>query len=240
MEQMSLFGVYSSMINMWTGLDSLFAVEPAEPVGKKTVTQCIKDRGNPPRMRIVARKKLVLLEPSPVEPVSAKRYLTYSNRKEKEKPEPSPGTCICPVCGDAHKGKGSIFCRRSCSVAYKASFSFPDGTHPKHRNKYYHSSVQALRRQIGWDLPFLDYMRLWGMPCHYCGDSLADTIGLDRVDSSGPYSASNVLPCCGTCNMMKRTMGYDVFIEKCGLIYARHRGKSPKRSPSVAAQLSLF
>ncbi len=38
---------------MWTGLDSLFAVEPAEPVGKKTVTQCIKDRGNPPRMRIV-------------------------------------------------------------------------------------------------------------------------------------------------------------------------------------------
>lgn len=38
--------------------------------------------------------------------------------------------------------------------------------------------------------------------------------GIDRVDSSKGYEFDNIVTCCGDCNLMKRDMSYDDFLNK--------------------------
>lgn len=47
-----------------------------------------------------------------------------------------------------------------------------------------------------------EFMKHWQKPCVHCGSPI-ETIGLDRIDSSKPYQADNVEPCCSKCNQMK-------------------------------------
>lgn len=55
--------------------------------------------------------------------------------------------------------------------------------------------------------------------CHYCGES---GYGIDRLNSSKGYVQSNCVPCCTTCNIMKNTLGHDVFIHHCRKITQNH------------------
>lgn len=50
------------------------------------------------------------------------------------------------------------------------------------------------------------YEILLNKGCDYCGDSLKESKGvsLDRKDSSLGYLESNVVPCCGSCNQIKK------------------------------------
>ena len=69
--------------------------------------------------------------------------------------------------------------------------------------------------------------------CHYCGCPPENTAklgksrgvakynGLDRIDSNGIYEKTNVVACCGTCNVMKMDNTLDQFLAKCKLISAR-------------------
>lgn len=61
----------------------------------------------------------------------------------------------------------------------------------------------------------------WGNPCYYCGDTIL-RIGIDRIDSSKGYIPSNIVICCGGCNLMKRSMTKQVFIEQCKKIAKKH------------------
>jgi hypothetical protein len=47
--------------------------------------------------------------------------------------------------------------------------------------------------------------------CNYCGDK-SHSLGIDRIDSTKDYTASNIVPCCSTCNYMKREYSVDKFI----------------------------
>lgn len=193
-----------------------------------------------PRPRSVLRKKLVLLEPSVPDRKSPKRYLSNSERILPVVAPAPVGSKACAVCGGLHGGKNSVFCGKPCALAYRASLVFPDGTHPKHRNRYVQTSSSALHREIDWVLSFPDFMGFWGLPCHYCGDSLGDNVGLDRIDSTDGYRIGNLLPCCPPCNIMKRTMGYAEFVGRCGLIYSRLGPNKGKKVVVVDSQLTLF
>lgn len=66
--------------------------------------------------------------------------------------------------------------------------------------------------------------------CHYCGKPpnkphrKCDTFlynGLDRVDNSIGYIASNVVPCCYICNKMKGELPVEVFLEHLNKIWTR-------------------
>ena len=66
--------------------------------------------------------------------------------------------------------------------------------------------------------------------CHYCGKPpnkshrKCDTFlynGLDRVDNSIGYIASNVVPCCYICNKMKGELPVEVFLEHLNNIFTR-------------------
>lgn len=59
--------------------------------------------------------------------------------------------------------------------------------------------------------------------CYLCGKSpnIIHKNGLDRFDSSVGYIETNIKSCCGNCNFLKRNHNYDVFIDKCNLIYKK-------------------
>jgi hypothetical protein len=49
-------------------------------------------------------------------------------------------------------------------------------------------------------------------PCSYCGeDKLQMT--LDRIDNTKGHLQNNVLPCCVRCNLIRRDMPFDAWIE---------------------------
>ena len=47
--------------------------------------------------------------------------------------------------------------------------------------------------------------------CHYCG--LYPSLGIDRIDSDVHYIPSNVVPCCSECNIAKRDLSPDLFLQ---------------------------
>lgn len=71
---------------------------------------------------------------------------------------------------------------------------------PENRFKKYKRSAET--RGFEWLLTRDEFMKHWQKPCVHCGATI-ETIGLDRIDSSKPYQADNVEPCCRTCNAMK-------------------------------------
>lgn len=72
----------------------------------------------------------------------------------------------------------------------------------------------ARKRKIGFLLTKDEFKSLWGKPCHYCGSEIA-TIGVDRIDSCGPYRIGNIRPCCHRCNMMKNSHSSEDFVNHC-------------------------
>ena len=80
----------------------------------------------------------------------------------------------------------------------------------KPMSKYKSMLRAAKSRNIEVKLTYLDYLRLYERPCHYCNDEM-DHISMtgyriDRIDNSKGYEVGNVVPCCATCNMIKREL----------------------------------
>ena len=62
----------------------------------------------------------------------------------------------------------------------------------------------AKRRNFSWDITEEAYFDLIVMVCHYCGGELYKSgVGLDRKDNVKGYEMSNVVPCCGRCNVTR-------------------------------------
>lgn len=60
-----------------------------------------------------------------------------------------------------------------------------------------------------------DWNRLTQEPCHYCGYTNKNGIGLDRIDNSvREYTLENIKACCGSCNLMKGELSYQDFLDK--------------------------
>lgn len=72
---------------------------------------------------------------------------------------------------------------------------------------------QAKRKERRWEISQTDFNRIVSQPCHYCRISNRN-VGLDRVNSEPYYTIDNVLPCCGSCNRVKRGYKYEFFITK--------------------------
>lgn len=82
------------------------------------------------------------------------------------------------------------------------------------RKIYAKYKQSAKHRGIPFDITLRDVMELWKEPCLYCGDFIG-TVGIDRVINDRPYERGNIVPCCGTCNWMKRALSVDDFIAHC-------------------------
>lgn len=93
-------------------------------------------------------------------------------------------------------------------------------------NSYKHG---AKRRGLVWALSDDEVASLTASPCTYCGtppDSISSPdhtpwvySGIDRVDNSQGYEASNVVPCCKCCNEMKMDTPVADFLKHVAAIY---------------------
>lgn len=111
-------------------------------------------------------------------------------------------------------------------------YAYKDRSMPAFNQIYRHSyKFRALKAGIEFAITEDEFRTLSQQTCHYCGtlpesttrkgtkgkcktgDSFSIFVynGLDRKDSSKGYTLDNVVPCCGTCNHAKHTMGYEMF-----------------------------
>lgn len=102
----------------------------------------------------------------------------------------------------------------------------------KHNKKYRRSfkgfSRDAKERGIPMTLSKKELEILQDSRCNYCVAS--DDIGVDRIDSNGPYSWDNVVSCCKTCNYMKGRLSMDTFIQLVCAITTSHYDVTPRVS----------
>lgn len=83
----------------------------------------------------------------------------------------------------------------------------------------------AMSRGISFRLTSDDVSTLVRQPCHYCGIVGGNNIrtkncksgfrynGIDRIDSFKDYTVDNVVACCKQCNLAKRDMSADTFVQ---------------------------
>ena len=75
-------------------------------------------------------------------------------------------------------------------------------------------------RGISFSLKDSEAILILKKRCFYCGT--LEKISIDRLDSDIGYTKENSVPCCATCNYMKRIETKDVFIAQCKKIAECH------------------
>lgn len=143
-------------------------------------------------------------------------------------------SCICDcgkklvVHGSAMKSGNTKSC--GCMIADSAN----KRRLPNNAGVINHILLQYKRhakdRGIEWDISRIEFEALIRSKCHYCGEPAGNLKktknlregfrhnGIDRLDPSKPYTPSNGVASCGTCNRAKGSMSEDVFwawISKC-------------------------
>ncbi len=95
----------------------------------------------------------------------------------------------------------------------------------------------ANQRGIAFELTREQALELFQSCCYYCGTEHSNTArtyhtteglrvpynGIDRVDNTKGYVEGNVVTCCSPCNMAKREMTAQEYVELCRRV-AAHRG----------------
>ncbi len=128
-----------------------------------------------------------------------------------------------------HKGTRCIDCQRKITRFYHLKYRSIDPkawdarkrNYPK--NKYTVYERNAKLKRVFFDLTFDEFMTFWQKPCYYCGAKI-ESIGLDRMDNDLGYTTDNIVPCCTTCNYLKKNLfDSDGFIDHCSKIAKKHK-----------------
>jgi len=122
-------------------------------------------------------------------------------------------SCGCRKGGLARRLPGSLASFRSLFSSYKSN---------------------AIKRGLSFDLSEWEFLWLTQGLCHYCGtwphqinwlrgrfvDEKAYVYnGVDRTDPTIGYTLDNVVPCCGRCNLGKRSFTKEQFLKWIKLVY---------------------
>ena len=151
--------------------------------------------------------------------------------------------CRCD-CGNTTFSSVSALCvnsKRSCGCLakeardtyrkiYADARKLPKGE-SKFRGVWNEYRVSARRRKIEWHMSMDEFREIVSLPCAYCGLEPTNTretkgyngefifSGVDRVDNSIGYFSENCVPCCTTCNVAKRVMNVNEFLQWIERVY---------------------
>lgn len=161
-------------------------------------------------------------------------YETYDKEKKSKR---TYFNVFCKRCGKTSilradalivKGKNGKQERKSCKLCNAdlhkeiANSKYANDRHLRKRLNSIKSN--AKHRGYMFNLTKEQVEDLIKGPCFYCGESHCD--GIDRIDSTKPYTVDNCVPCCAVCNRMKNKYPLDLFLEKIEKIYNLHCNKS--------------
>ena len=157
-----------------------------------------------------------------------------------QKPVKSLFLCSC-VCGKEKEyiatevingGTKSCGCKRkelfkeSKKDTYEKKFQFPV---EKKMYSSYKSQCKIAKKDFL--LTFEEFKELVNKNCYYCGEIPSKTRfiasktkekplnGIDRVDNNVGYLKENCVPCCTTCNFMKKMLTKEDFLNQIDKIY---------------------
>lgn len=85
------------------------------------------------------------------------------------------------------------------------------------RMKIYNIKQGAKDRDYSFELSDEETRMLITSNCYYCNKE--QSMGIDRVNSSIGYIKGDVVPCCGTCNIMKNAFSQETFLTQIHKIY---------------------
>lgn len=77
--------------------------------------------------------------------------------------------------------------------------------------KYFAFIRGAKERKLLFNLSIKEFEIIVSKPCIYCGTN--ESVGIDRKDNKYGYILTNCQPCCSTCNLMRRTLPMNMFIQ---------------------------
>lgn len=109
--------------------------------------------------------------------------------------------------------KAILSCCSKCRKDYVAKVMADRAFSPEQRDlhiRYQSYKGNAKTRNLRFDLTLAEFNSITKEDCHYCGDS---NVGIDRIKNREGYVKGNIVPCCTTCNMMKKDLEYDMFLK---------------------------
>ena len=136
---------------------------------------------------------------------------------------------ICTECerefDDTFRNVNSRYCSDNCKAKIRRRVQKVNRERRKEKMKsndidyianHIHTNYKqrAPSRGLEFTLTVEYFKQHFRADCHYCGDPM-DNVGFDRVENHIGYIESNVVPCCTQCNLMKRTLSKEYFLDKC-------------------------
>jgi len=153
------------------------------------------------------------------------RRKATSHRERLSEKAPNTGDAIVRACGKTNRMKPAEMPGSSRKLFVK----LPEGEAAF--NHLLNNYVQNSRNKgISWELTREEFAALTKSRCFYCGNEPSRIWkgasptktnghyiynGVDRLNSGLNYTADNVVPCCGTCNLMKNTQSFEAFLRSC-------------------------
>lgn len=138
-------------------------------------------------------------------------------------------TCVKPSTVSGRGKCVSCGCegRLARTKASQSVWTLPPGEAAA-RTVFYQQRASALSRGIDFNLSLEDFKTIVSKKCHYCGAPPNKAYapyksgklrlngpfiynGIDRTDSTKPYTVENCVPCCKDCNYAKHRMSLDEF-----------------------------
>lgn len=155
--------------------------------------------------------------------------------KTDAKVQPWQWLCQCS-CGkqEVISTHGLVYGRVSCEVCSRERVTKANSKPKKSSwNRVMRQyKLNALKAGLPFELTEKEMMALFKADCAYCGKApTLDTYGLlrngiDKKVNTEGYVQSNVVPCCGTCNIMKAAHTPTTFFEHIERIYTHMKQRS--------------
>ncbi len=134
----------------------------------------------------------------------------------------------CTICNKARKDHDwRDFVRVMCNIAkthnqdllWEYDYTFKKAVKDVGSAVYSKYMDNAKRRNLDFVITVDEFQTLTSRPCYYCARHDRN-VGLDRIDSSMSYTLDNVVPSCGTCNLMKNKLPQCVFLDKAQKVFS--------------------
>lgn len=121
-------------------------------------------------------------------------------------------------------GVEKVIAARNLRAGSKSCGCQEGGPRPTANRNIIMSQYKHNAKRSEWGLTDSEFDELTASNCYYCG-IIPSTVcsvsksgvfiynGIDRKDNSIGYIPSNVVPCCTTCNLAKRVMSYEDFMD---------------------------